>query len=287
MPEKLKHFLQRNWQSLSIFFVFTFLSAFLLNLFVPPPEIIGDMGGNLLPADAAIESVHIVAIGDSLTEGVGDTTGSGGYVPMLAKGLKYSYQFESVEIKNYGKSGDRTTQVSKRIEDSEEIQKDIAAADILVMTVGANDLMKVVRTGLFSNLTMESFESPKEEYKENLAKLYSNIRNYNAECPIYLLGIYNPFYLNFQEITEMQDIVDMWNDTTENFVESQKNSYFIPINDQIYKGNGINADTSSKTLNNLLSEEDSFHPNNNGYQIIANAFRDKIIDTWTEVKNGK
>lgn len=33
------------------------------------------------------ESLHIVAIGDSLTQGVGDTSNSGGYVPIVALSL--------------------------------------------------------------------------------------------------------------------------------------------------------------------------------------------------------
>ena len=61
----------------------------------------------------------------------------------------------------------------------------------------------------------------------------------------------------------------------------------MPINDEIYNGlPDPNAITSTKestemtmdkdAINDLISEEDSFHPNNLGYQIIANAFRTKI-----------
>ena len=51
----------------------------------------------------------------------------------------------------------------------------------------------------------------------------------------------------------------------------------MPINDLIYQGNEDGEKQSD--VNNLLSEADSFHPNNTGYQIIANTFRDEMLKT--------
>ncbi|MDU1041318.1 MAG: lipase, partial [Enterococcus faecalis] len=113
-------------------------------------------------------------------------------------------------------------------------------------------------------------------------------------APIYVLGIYNPFYLNFSEITEMQEIVDNWNQATEEMVQEQKRAYFIPINDLLYKGRGdevgvtggdsetTGSSASKEDLNNLLYEEDRFHPNNLGYQIMAGAVRDEMVKTEKE-----
>ena len=39
------------------------------------------------------------------------------------------------------------------------------------------------------------------------------------------------------------------------------------------------GESSSGTKNNVLYEEDHFHPNNLGYQLMANAVRDKLIET--------
>ena len=47
---------------------------------------------------------HYVAIGDSLTEGVGDTTNQGGFVPLLAQSLTDTYDYQ-VTDSNYGVSG--------------------------------------------------------------------------------------------------------------------------------------------------------------------------------------
>ncbi|MGC3176527.1 lipase, partial [Enterococcus faecium] len=43
------------------------------------------------------EKLHYIAIGDSLTEGVGDQTKEGGFVPLVANVLKVRYNLTAVE----------------------------------------------------------------------------------------------------------------------------------------------------------------------------------------------
>lgn len=233
--------------------------------------------GKAIAAGASKMDMKVVAMGDSLTEGVGDDYHEGGYVPYLTKGLDEVCNFRSITCENYGKSGNRTVQLTKRIQDSIEIQEKIKNADVITITIGANDLLKVAKDNIFNNLMAATFKEPQVEYKQNIAILYEEIRKYNPDCPIYQLGIYNPFFLNFKEITELQEVINQWNATTKEFIEEQKEAYFIPINDQIYQGMGVSDD--GEFINNLLSDKDSFHPNTIGYQIIANAFRDKLLET--------
>ncbi len=230
------------------------------------------------------DDFSIVAIGDSLTEGIGDQANSQGYLPLVKKGLESNYNSQNaIATFNYGKKGNRTPQLTERIQENKELQADLAEADIILITIGGNDLVKVLKDNLFDDFSIESFDAPKETYEQDLTLLYETIRKHNLTAPIYHLGIYNPFYLNFPEITELQDIVNSWNETTQFFVETQENSFFIPINDLIYQGNG--SDFNSETENDLLSEDDSFHPNSQGYQVIATEFTKKIISTqyiWQE-----
>ncbi|MGK4137299.1 SGNH/GDSL hydrolase family protein [Enterococcus faecalis] len=239
------------------------------------------------------EVIHYTAIGDSLTEGIGDLTNSGGFVPIVADDLKEHYNLNGVQTDNFGKNGDRSDQILKRIKEKPEIQKGLASADVITLTVGGNDLMKVISSNIF-DLKVSSFNRPQKAYQRRVRRLLEEIREYNEKAPIYVLGIYNPFYLNFSEITEMQEIVDNWNQATEEMVQEQKRAYFIPINDLLYKGRGdevgVTGDDSETTgssaskedLNNLLYEEDRFHPNNLGYQIMAGAVRDEMVKTEKE-----
>ena len=50
------------------------------------------------------------------------------------------------------------------------------------------------------------------------------------------MGIYNPLYLNFPELTSIQTAVDRWNETTEETIAQFDQVYFVPINDLLYKG---------------------------------------------------
>lgn len=256
-------------------------TALLLNVLLPKaqPQLTTSVK---LEKESSQTDLKVVGIGDSLTKGVGDEDGAGGYIPILGDELDRVYNFHSIEMFNYGKSGNVTTQVTKRIKDSKEIQENIAKADLVVVTIGANDLLNVVKGNLLDSLAITTFDEPREEYLVNLSIMWNEIRQYNQDCPIYIMGIYNPFYVHFREVTELQDIVNTWNETTKNFVLSKDKTYFVPVNDLIYQGDGM---VSNEDENDLLSTDDSFHPNHSGYQLIAKAFRDVIMETeelWLE-----
>ncbi|HFI0345832.1 TPA: SGNH/GDSL hydrolase family protein [Streptococcus suis] len=226
-----------------------------------------------------------LALGDSLTEGVGDVTGQGGFVPLLAQSLVNEYGYE-VDVQNFGVSGNTSKQILKRMKENEELQQALKEADLLTLTVGGNDLRKVIVSNL-SNLKLSTFDKPAREYGRNLEKIVKRARQENANLPIYILGIYNPFYLSFPELTEMQTVVDKWNQTTKQITEKYKDVYFVEINDLLYKGlegeMGL-SQSSSVSTNNLLYEDDHFHPNNTGYEIMKKALLEKMYETeksWT------
>lgn len=229
--------------------------------------------------EKSTSSLHYVALGDSLTEGVGDTTSQGGFVPLLAQSLTNEYGYE-VSYENYGVSGNTSSQILKRMKNDTAIGESLKTADFMTLTVGGNDLRKAILDNI-ANLEVSTFDKPAQEYSQRLLQIIKKARENNPDLPIYLVGIYNPFYLNFPEMTEMQTIVDNWNQVSEDAVSDLDQVYFIPINDLLYKGiegeEGISQ--SSTTSNNLLYEEDSFHPNNTGYEIIKEAVMEKIRET--------
>ncbi|HFI0055485.1 TPA: SGNH/GDSL hydrolase family protein [Streptococcus suis] len=223
---------------------------------------------------------HYLALGDSLTEGVGDTTGQGGFVPLLAQSLTNEYGYE-VAYQNFGISGNTSNQILKRMKEDKDLKLALEQADLLTMTVGGNDLRKVIVKNL-TNLKVSTFDKPAKEYGKRLESIIKTARQQNADLPIYILGIYNPLYLSFPELTEMQTVVDKWNQTTQHITEKYKDVYFVDINDLLYKGLegelGISQSNPS-TTNNLLYEEDHFHPNNTGYEIMKKALLEKMYET--------
>ena len=268
------------------FLVVTLASFFVFSQMIPKAPAHLRTDETATQAVAVKNNIRFVAIGDSLTEGVGDETASGGYVPLVASTLEEAFSINSIEIENYGVAGDRSTQILKRINEQQEIQDDIASAEIISVTVGGNDLMKVIQNNILG-LSVEKFEKPGEKYQANLTKLLTTIRQLNSTAPIYILGIYNPYYIYFPEITEMQTIIDQWNTRTQAVVEQEERMYFVPINDLIYQGiisdeeasEVPDADTLNELRNNAIYEGDNFHPNYNGYQLIAKAFTNKMKET--------
>lgn len=235
------------------------------------------------------KSFNYVAIGDSLTQGVGDSTNQGGFVPLLSQDLTDKYHYD-VHYSNYGVSGNTSNQILKRMQEQTDIQEALAKANLMTLTVGGNDVMAVIRKNL-ANLSVSSFTESSKDYQKRLRQIIDLARTDNPNLPIYILGIYNPFYLNFPDMTEMQDIVDNWNTATEDVTKEYDKVYFVPINDLLYKGvngeEGIVSTSGDQTtvINDALFSGDHFHPNNIGYQIMSDAVMEKISETkkdWTK-----
>ena len=89
-------------------------------------------------------------------------------------------------------------------------------------------------------------------------------------------------------MTEMQEIINDWNDATESVTKEYRHVYFVPVNDQLYKGidgqEGIVSTSGDQTtvINDALFSGDHFHPNNIGYQIMSDVTMEKINETKNE-----
>lgn len=225
--------------------------------------------------------INLVAIGDSLTKGVGDSTQSGGYVPLVANQLKEAPGVSSVTTKNYGVTGERSDEILERIENQKELQTDIKKADIIVLTAGGNDLIQTFKKEKL-NISQESFLQPETAYKKNLSIILKKLNMHNPKAQIYVFGLYNPYNTVFPEVTEMKDILLSWNTATESLAEENGAIYFSLSN--IF--NGEKETSLSKTdqksdntaTSDLLYEEDLFHPNDKGYQLIAQQLYRTILN---------
>ncbi|WP_409253820.1 SGNH/GDSL hydrolase family protein [Bacillus sp. SCS-153A] len=216
------------------------------------------------------QDLKIVSIGDSLTQGVGDETKNGGYVGIL------NHTFEDNQVKvsldNYGKRGNRTDQLLKRLDDK-EIAGSIKEADLVLITIGANDIMKIVKSN-FIDLKVETFDKEKQAYTDRLRAIFDKINEMNPDTKVYLIGFYNPFKGYFGDIKELDVIMNSWNKAGESITEEYENVNYIPTADLF----------ESSTLD--LLAEDYFHPNTSGYKLIAERVLEYVeeinIETNTE-----
>lgn len=199
------------------------------------------------------QDVKVVTLGDSLTEGIGDETNNSGYVGILDDTINRDKQV--VEFQNFAKRGSRSGQLLSRLEDDEVIHA-IEKADIVLITIGANDIMQVFKEN-FTDLTLEKFTSEQIRYEHRLEAIFSTIRKTNGEADVYLIGFYNPFKEYFKDIEELEYIVNNWNQIGYDVTNKFDQIYFIPIKD-------IFDDAEA----NYFSD-DNFHPSALGYRLIA------------------
>lgn len=199
--------------------------------------------------------LHIVGIGDSLTKGVGDKD-SQGYVGDTAKRLRDLSAISEVDLDDFGVRGDTTKDLLDVLK-TDEVKKQLQTADYIFMTIGANDLVNVLKEN-FLNLQRDDFNSKRVTFEENLHDIIQNIRVQNPKATIYYLGIYNPFEDYLAQLDEQfSEIVDNWNQSSQSILSIYKHTVFIPTAD-IFHG---------KTDHLLF--DDHFHPNPEGYDLLS------------------
>lgn len=228
-----------------------------------------------IPPDFIPKTFAIVSLGDSLTKGVGDSTNRGGYLPYLEQLLLGEKGVKRVNFANYGVSGNRSPQLLKRLT-NEEVKEDVAAADLVIITIGGNDMMKVVREN-FLHLEMQAFTEEQKKFANNLQAIIEQIRAENPHTYICLVGLYNPFYQYFSEIKELDVILENWNKASQAVLAQYEHTYFVEI-----------ATSFKQSEENLLFT-DYFHPNDKGYELIAKEVYSELhshaLKTLTAFKN--
>lgn len=261
---------------IGLFLLFFLLFLGLFNLVIPKKD------SQLKDSDffkQSQSSLNYLAIGDSLTEGIGDESNQGGFVPLLAQDIESHFNIQ-VTSSNFGVAGNTSQQILDRMKDDPNLKKALESADLITVTVGGNDIMAVVRQNL-STLDESSFLEASKDYQNHLTEMISLAKKGNKRVKIYILGLYNPFFLNFPQIKEMQSIIDDWNEMTKAVISDYSNVHFVPINDRLYKGidgkDGVvqSDGNQKKVLNDALFSGDHFHPNHIGYQIMS----DTVLET--------
>ncbi|WP_101842253.1 SGNH/GDSL hydrolase family protein [Halobacillus sp. Marseille-P3879] len=215
------------------------------------------------------DDLEVVAMGDSLTQGVGDGTENGGYVGLLEDNINDNDETANFTIDNFGKKGDRTDQLLTRME-SEEISSSVEEADLVLITIGANNVVQVIEDN-FTSLSYDDFSPARENYREDLDEILTRVESANPDASIYLIGLYNPFNQYFDNIPALSQIMNEWNNVSEEVVEDHSNASFIPIED-VFENNE----------SELLWEEDHFHPNEEGYKQMAERVLEYIRDEIEE-----
>lgn len=202
----------------------------------------------------------IIALGDSLIEGIGPTDFRGGFISILEGTINEKDRIASFQ--NYGKLGERTEDLIQRLKE-DPVPSEIKKSDILILAIGSNDLLQIVKDN-FTELSMETFLKEQTNFKKKLKSILQRIERLNPNIDIYIVGLYNPLKRLFGEIPELEEILKAWNKSIENMAMDLEGGHFIAIDDLFGEEEGLFA-------------EDQFHPSERGYRKIAERILDYLL----------
>src|SRR5699024_725995 len=130
--------------------------------------------------------------------------------------------------------------------------EEIESADIILLTIGANDIMHTFQKNI-TDLTLDKFNEELPSFSVRIQAIYDRMVALNEDANIYFIGFYNPYHHYFPDIPELDTIIESWNDEIRQFTETEERVTFIPVKDEF--------DNASF---HFLAE-DNFHPNHEGY----------------------
>lgn len=207
-----------------------------------------------LPSDS--KELSVTAIGDSLAKGTGDDSGKG--IARRTVELLKEQGAESKLVNNLGING-LTTEGLKHLLDEKGVQYSLRQADLIVLSIGGNDLFDGAQN-LQSGRQLPSeqeLEQSVTQASDQFAAAIAKLIEINPQAQLVYVGLYNPF----SDLPMMREIGDgavaRWNNIVTNILSDYEKVVMVPTFD-------LFAQNSAKYL-----ASDHFHPNGTGYQIIA------------------
>ncbi|MCR2802942.1 GDSL-type esterase/lipase family protein [Paenibacillus soyae] len=212
------------------------------------------------------EEIRLLALGDSLTKGTGDETGQG-YVHRLAEGLKSRYGKPVSMLGNLAVNGMTATELSERLEQDEIVQNTVRQANLIVFSIGGNDLFLSARAKWngrqLKAVSVDELTGDLEEAAGRFRSITSRLHALNPNATVVYMGLYNPFF----DIDELRDAslkIQLWNKQAYGALHEFPLMRMAPTFDLF----------EDRIIERLSS--DHFHPNGDGYEKIASRMLDAL-----------
>jgi lysophospholipase L1-like esterase len=196
------------------------------------------------------KTLHLVALGDSLTHGLGDASGRG-YVGDVSE--QYRQIGYTVIQSNLGIDGLTSNGLLNAMKQS-SVQNLLQSANVILISIGGNDLNGAAGLPLIDSQRIATAEA---KFSTNITTILSAIRSVNGTAPIALVGLYNPYSGVSSAAHQTNAIVQSWVVREEQITATFPQTVVVQTFD-LFQLN------PSQFL-----YVDHFHPNQAGYQRIA------------------
>ncbi len=200
------------------------------------------------------QQLYHLVLGDSLAKGYGSQ--QGGYAGIASHELQEKTKKE-VYVDNVAVNGLMTDGLLYMLE-SEEIQQKIEKADIITISIGGNNLLRLNKNmGILEALNAVNDE--KKNYQKDMEQILAMIRSHNEHAVIVLSELYNPLKLEDSVASYASVFIDRWNKTVYTLAKEHEPAVVLPVQKLL-------QDETDKLL------YDKVHPNDKGYARIADSF---------------
>ena len=222
-------------------------------------------------AEVRIPAVYI-ALGDSLAAGqTPESQIDTGYADLIAQELGRNQPIAAFS-KDLAFPGFTTGDVLERVKE-EETQELLASANIITLSAGANDLLRLVQANpADGSLQFQRIQSDfaLNGARQNISEILNELDDAAPDADIYVMG----YYFAYPHARESQkegfaEQLQILNEILKN--EAQKvGAIFVSVD------GAFGEDATSKVPN-----PDDVHPNIKGYQAMANQFFEQYQSGWT------
>jgi lysophospholipase L1-like esterase len=207
--------------------------------------------------------VFFVALGDSLTEGLGAESSESGFVHQLFHRLRRT---EQCEIHNLGVSGTRSSELC-RLVDEPDISRLLTRATHISITTGGCDFIAMYEEGPISvRRIVQTVRAVRKHVKELLMK----IRTLNSESELLLLGFYVPLPAYELGLKKAVWVIRMMNRIYQDLCHQFEAKLIDPFSAFFHRPDFFS---------------DEVHPSQKGHNVLTELFIRALVSSLQPVKN--